>query len=170
VMEFTSLLSFLPPPVRVDYMPLFFRLSFTSPLPRDLGAPRTLVGRRRPPELHRRLESRHCHPNPPPHWFHAASVSLTTPSPCPVDWPVDASSRSADCASTASTPPHRPHARVPGGDCARAPLLAWAGPAKFTTGSSQRAEASVQMEVHYYSSIFNFQKKVFRFKYPRKFI
>jgi hypothetical protein len=65
--------------VRVDPGPLFFHLSFSSPLPRNLGAPRTIAGRRRPPELHRRIKRRHRHPNPPPHRCHTALVSLTPP-------------------------------------------------------------------------------------------
>jgi hypothetical protein len=77
--ESTPLLPFLPPLVSVDPGPLFFHLSFASPFPCDFGAPRTLTGRRCPPELHRRLESRHRHPNPPPHRCHTASVSLTSP-------------------------------------------------------------------------------------------
>jgi hypothetical protein len=169
VMEFTPLSSFPPPPVRVDYRPLFFRLSFASPLPRDLGAPRTLIGRRRPPELHRRLESHHCHPNPPPHRFHAASVSLTTPSPCLVDWPVDVSSRSADCASTASTPPHRP-TRVCWAVTVPVPRR-WHGSVR---PNSPRGRASVRRPRSKWRSItihpFSIFKKVFMFKYPRKFV
>jgi hypothetical protein len=67
---------FCPLPVRDDPGSLFFRLSFASPLPRDLGVPGTLACQCRPPELHRCLKHRHHHPNPPPHRCHATSVNF----------------------------------------------------------------------------------------------
>jgi hypothetical protein len=162
VTESTPLPPFPPPLVKVDPKPLFFHLSFASPLPCDLGAPMTLIGRRRPPELHHRLERHHRHPNPPPHRCHATSVSLTAPTlPDGLATRCRFSFHRLHAASivgapTTSTPPHRPacvHRALTAPRC-----LAWAGPAKFAVGPSQRVEASGQMEAHYYSSRFNFHK------------
>jgi hypothetical protein len=162
--------------VRVDPGPLFFHLSFSSPLPRNLGAPRTIAGRRRPPELHRRIKRCHRHPNPPPHRCHTALVSLTPPPPCLVDWPSDAGSRFADRAPPRSSVPRR-RARHLSAPRACAMLRSCPCPAADMGQSYQihrgAKAASGGLRPNggpLLFSPFEFSESVFRFKYSRKFV
>jgi hypothetical protein len=70
-----NLYRFRPLPVRDDFGLGFFNLVIKSPPPHNLGVVGSDLHRCFLPELHRRLEHRHHHPNLRPHRCYAPSMS-----------------------------------------------------------------------------------------------